>query len=72
MESPPRIPFSIIKSMSGSILNLYDKSKYIIHHETLKLYESLGFKITKIHRGIKFDECLVETKLENECLCVNR
>ena len=30
--------------------------KNIIHHESLKLYESLGLKINKIHRGIKFRE----------------
>ena len=27
-----------------------------MHHKTLKQYESLGLKITKIHRGIKFEE----------------
>ena len=27
-----------------------------MHYENLKLYESLGFKITNIHRGIKFKE----------------
>ena len=27
-----------------------------MHYENLKLYESLGLEITKIHRGIKFEE----------------
>ena len=27
-----------------------------MHYENLKLYESRGLKITKIHRGIKFEE----------------
>ena len=27
-----------------------------MHYENFKLYESLGLKITKIHRGIKFEE----------------
>ena len=27
-----------------------------MNYENLKLYESLGLKITKIHRGIKFEE----------------
>ena len=36
------------------IPNLNDKKKYVLYYETL--YESLGLKITKIHRGIKFEE----------------
>src|SRR5688572_3333701 len=38
------------------IPNLNDKKKYVVHYENLKQYESLGLKITKIHRGIKFQE----------------
>ena len=36
--------------------NLNDKTNYVIHHETLKLYISLGLKVTKIHKGITFNE----------------
>ena len=28
----------------------------MIHCENLKLYESLGLKTTRVHRGIKFEE----------------
>src|SRR5678815_2328755 len=38
------------------IPNLNDKEKYVVHYENLKLYESLGLKIKKIHRGIRFEE----------------
>ncbi len=35
------------------IPNLYDKEKYVIHHENLKQYIELGLNIKQIHRGIK-------------------
>ena len=38
------------------IPNLYDKEKYVLHRENLKQYESIGLKITKIHKGITFHE----------------
>ena len=48
-------------SSSGSgveklIPNLNNKTKYVVHHQILKLYESLGLKVTKVHRGIVFKE----------------
>ena len=48
---------SKIGGVEKLIPNLGDKKKkYIVHHESLKLYESLGLKIKKIRRGIKFRE----------------
>lgn len=46
-------PGSKVKKL---IPNLDNKTKYVVHYETLKLYESLGLVITKIHRGIRFNE----------------
>ena len=40
------------------IPNLWNKKKYVIHYENLKQYLSLGLKLNKIHRGIKFEESL--------------
>ena len=45
-----------INDVEKLVPNLHDKKKYICHHRILKLYEKLGIKITKIHRGIKFTE----------------
>ena len=54
----PLAPESIkIGRVDKLIPNLNNKTNYVIHYENLKLYESLGLsKITKIHRGIKFEE----------------
>ena len=38
------------------IQNLNNKTNYVVHYENFKLYENLGLKIAKIHRGIKFEE----------------
>ena len=38
------------------IPNLYNKKKYVVHYEALKLYEKHGLKIQKIHRGITFQQ----------------
>ena len=45
-----------VNKIEKLIPNLNNKTNYIIHHESLKLYEELGLRITKIHRGIKFVE----------------
>ena len=36
--------------------NLRDKEKYVIHHQALKQCVELGLEVTKIHRGITFEE----------------
>ena len=51
--APERLKIGGVEKL---IPNLCNKSKYIIHHKTLKRYESLGLKIMRIHRGIKFEE----------------
>ena len=47
----PNQPTKYISYLDANNLN-----NYIIHHGSLKLYEKLGLRITKIHRGIKFVE----------------
>ena len=51
--APERIKIGNVEKL---IPNLNNKSNYVVHYENLKLNESLGLKITKIHRGIKFEE----------------
>ena len=38
------------------IPNLRNKEKYVLHYENLKQYLSLGLRLTRIHRVIKFEE----------------
>ncbi len=52
-SAPERL---IVGKVEKLIPNLNDKTKYVLHHEDLKLYLRLGLRLTKIHRGITFEE----------------
>ena len=51
--APERLEINKVENL---IPNLNNKTSYVLHYKNLKLYESLGMKVTKIHRGIKFEE----------------
>ena len=36
------------------IPNLGNKSKYVLHYKDLQLYLSIGMKLTKVHKILKF------------------
>ena len=38
------------------IPNLRNKEKYVLHYKNLSQYLDLGLRLTRIHRGIKFEE----------------
>ena len=48
-----RIKVSHVKRL---IPNLGDKTDYVLHYKNLELYLSLGIKLTKIHRVLKFKQ----------------
>ena len=46
------------------ILNLNDKSKYVVHIRTLQFYLKHGLKLKKIHRAIKFEQEILKPYIE--------
>ena len=51
--APERIEINKVEKF---IPNLNETKKYVLHHKNLKQYLDLSLKLTKIHRGISFDE----------------
>lgn len=55
-DYPLRPENLLVGKVKKLVCTLIGKKKYIIHHDTLKLYMSLGIEIGKIHRIIRFEE----------------
>ena len=51
--APERLVISKVEKL---VPNLNNKTRYVLHHENLRLYTRLGLRLTKIHRGIRFEE----------------
>ena len=42
--------------MKKLIPNFGNKTNYVVHYRNLQLYLSLGMKLSKIHRALKFNQ----------------
>ena len=38
------------------VTNLHNKESYVLHYHNLQLYLSLGMRLTKIHRALRFQQ----------------
>ncbi len=55
----------LVGKVEKFVPNLNDKTKYVLHHENLKMYLRMGLELTKIHRGITFEEsCFMKSYID--------
>ncbi len=55
----------LINKVEKLVPNLNDRTKYVLHHEDLKMYLKMGLELTKIHRGITFEEsCFMKSYID--------
>ena len=47
------IKVALVKKL---ILNLGNKTKYVLHYKNIQVHLSLGMKLTKIHREMRFKQ----------------
>ena len=47
------IPIGNVRKL---VPNLFDKEKYVIHYENMKLNLRIGLKLKKIHRVLEFNQ----------------
>ncbi len=60
--APERLSVNKVEKL---IPNLNDKTKYVLHHKDLKMYLEMGLELTKIHRGITFEEsCFMKSYID--------
>ena len=50
----------VVNGVPKLIPNLSNKTQFVLHYTTLQLYLKHGLRLTKIHRGIKYDESLTK------------
>ena len=55
-EYPLAVESFKVDGVTKLIPNLYDKEKYVVHHEALRCYLRNGMVLKKIHGGISFEK----------------
>ena len=54
-----------ISGVNKLVPNLDNISKYVVHYKSLQLYLSLGMKLTKVYRILKFKQFVNTDKMKN-------